>query len=69
VVQGHHGATEEANHHQLVITILLVAADIRDPDLLRKSIVTVIKRTAESPRLLMIKDLIEVTEVRMMKGL
>ena len=51
---------------------ILAALGIQDPDLLRESIVTVIKRTAEGPRFRMTKeDLIEieVAEVTKMKGL
>jgi len=51
------------------VNAILAALGIQDPDLLRESIVTVIKRTAEGPRFRMTKeDLIEI-EVTKMKGL
>ena len=71
LVQDHHDTIKEANHRQLVNAIL-AAVGIQDPDLLRESIVTVIKRTAEGQKFRMTKeDLIEieVAEVTKMKGL
>ncbi|CAO2174231.1 unnamed protein product, partial [Urochloa humidicola] len=71
LVQDHHDTIKEANHHQLVIAIL-AAVGIRDPDLLRESIVTVIRRISEGLRFRMTKENLietEVTEVTKMTGL
>jgi hypothetical protein len=50
------------------VTVILAIAGIPGPDLLTESIVTVIKRTAESLRSRMTKeDLIEVADATKMK--
>lgn len=49
------------------MTVILAIAGIQGPDLLTESIVTVIKRTAESLRFRTTEDLIEVADATKMK--